>query len=229
MWWTGRGSFSLLARTVGRERLCNATLHQIAVWQSEYDGFFFSSASNFHCSLSVNEYHDFLFVFSTSFHIQRSLWNVTHEAFFKSPLLLDTRLSLPHWKIMQSLHPSISSAARQSKTHDRAAAVFLESCGSKPFTSSDRVPFSRLTLPKTPNAGFAKSSWEQRDVEGKNELPQGLHRWQRKTEFEYHLQFRSQCLYNLPLQCLAESCWEKERNIKRGLIRRLATGYLLAS
>lgn len=127
----------------------------------------------------------------------------------KSPLLFDTRLSLPNGKkIMQSLHPSISSAARQSKTHDRAAAVFLESCGSKPFTSSDRVSFFPANTSQNTERRVHKTQLraKRRGGKKKKKLPQGVHRWQRKTEFEYHLQFRSQCLYNLPLQCLAESC-----------------------
>lgn len=146
----------------------------------------------------------------TLFHFHRYLWNLSHWTF------LSDQIAEP-----------VSSAARKSKTHGRAAAVFL-----------DRAAPNRL-LPWTPSLFPAKHFPEHRtlcslkavesiETWSKRKLPQGVHRWQRKTEFEYHLQFRSQCLYNLPLQCLAESCWEKERNIKRGLIQRLAPGYLLA-
>lgn len=124
--------------------------------------------------------------------------------------LLDARLSLTNEKKkkkMQSLHPSISSAARQSKTYDRVAAVFLGRAAPNRLLPRTRPAFPANTSSKHPTPGSRKAVDSKETWNGeKKKLPQGVHRWQRKTEFEYHLQFRSQCLYNLPLQCLAESC-----------------------
>lgn len=106
---------------------------------------------------------------------------------------------------------SINSKVKRQRFTDLNLHVFVISYQALPWVKSWFI------LPKITNT---EVSWK---------LPHRVHSWQRGTECEYHLQFRSQCLYcNLLLNCLSESCWKKQRRIKVS-IKAQTRGYLLRS